>query len=344
MSYKRFEAGDFVVSADSITATLWSGGTPQLTTFFTSSTQEASSAGNYYLNVYQSNPSTDPNSAIQFAIAYGNIYGSGSILYNTSVNGASPSRTVWGQYQNLIYGTSGSTFIFGDYSGSIDFWALPIDRTRYKEKLFLGTSTLRLSGSLGVVSLTDNSQLVSSVQYNQAGRVYQLVSGSNGVVYTGSNDNGYVLNSGSYGLFLPDIATIILNPAAINQTIGVIPTRTSNTDDQNNQELFSAISGSGLTAQNTSASFALNSQETITSDYVFVRARNSEFNYSANPSYITGSTGQVLYDYWVSNPQTYMTTVGLYNDSNELLAVAKLSRPLNKDFTKEALVRVKLDF
>ena len=34
----------------------------------------------------------------------------------------------------------------------------------------------------------------------------------------------------------------------------------------------------------------------------------------------------------------------MYNDTNELLAVAKLSRPLLKDFTKEALVRVKLDF
>jgi hypothetical protein len=39
-----------------------------------------------------------------------------------------------------------------------------------------------------------------------------------------------------------------------------------------------------------------------------------------------------------------MTTVGLYNDTNELLAVAKLSKPLQKDFTKEALIRVKLDF
>ncbi len=39
-----------------------------------------------------------------------------------------------------------------------------------------------------------------------------------------------------------------------------------------------------------------------------------------------------------------VTTVGLYNDANELLAVAKLSRPLVKDFTKEALIRVKLDF
>ena len=33
-----------------------------------------------------------------------------------------------------------------------------------------------------------------------------------------------------------------------------------------------------------------------------------------------------------------------YIDANELLAVAKLSKPLNKDFTKEALIRVKLDF
>ena len=91
-------------------------------------------------------------------------------------------------------------------------------------------------------------------------------------------------------------------------------------------------------------SFALNSEETITSDFVFVRARNSEFNYSENPSYISGSTGEVIYDYFINNPQTYMTSIGLYNDSNELLAVAKLSKPLNKDFTKEALVRVKLDF
>jgi hypothetical protein len=91
-------------------------------------------------------------------------------------------------------------------------------------------------------------------------------------------------------------------------------------------------------------SFTLNSQETITSNYVFVRPRSSEFNYSENPSFISGSTGEVLYSQFINNPQTYITTIGLYNDTNELLAVAKLSRPLLKDFTKEALVRVKLDF
>jgi hypothetical protein len=88
----------------------------------------------------------------------------------------------------------------------------------------------------------------------------------------------------------------------------------------------------------------MNSEETLTSDFVYVRARNSEFNYSENPSFISGSTGEVLYANFINSPTTYMTTVGLYNDNNDLLAVAKLSRPLPKDFTKEALVRIKLDF
>jgi hypothetical protein len=87
----------------------------------------------------------------------------------------------------------------------------------------------------------------------------------------------------------------------------------------------------------------LNSQETISSDYVFVRIKNGEYNYTSNPSFITGS-GDLIYSNFVYSPQTYITTVGMYNNNNELLAVAKLSKPLVKDFTKEALIRVKLDW
>jgi hypothetical protein len=89
--------------------------------------------------------------------------------------------------------------------------------------------------------------------------------------------------------------------------------------------------------------FTLQSEETITSNYVFIRVRNSEYNYSTNPSIITGS-GELRYDVLINTPQAYLTTVGLYNDNNDLLGVAKLSRPLLKDFTKEALIRIKLDY
>lgn len=334
MSFYRLQAEDFVVSSDAITATLWSEGATSLTSFFTSSTQEAGSSGDFYLNIYQLNPATS-SAAIQFAIAYGNQYGSGSQFYNNAVVGVSPTKTTYGQYRNLVLGDENSGFVFGGVSSS-DFWVISVDRTRYKESLFPGSLTLILSGSGGALNLTDNSQISPSVIFNDAGRVYQIVSGAAGTVYTGLNTNGYSANSGSYGWFLPDIGTILLHPAAISSSINVSPSASYNSDGFNYRRLFTAIS--------LGKNFKLNSQETISSDYVFIRTRNADANYSENPSFIAGSTGEVIYDSFVNNPQTFITTVGLYNDNNELLAVAKLSRPLLKDFTKEALVRVKLDF
>ena len=330
MSFKRLDPEDFLVSVDSVTATAWSTNSPTLTTFFTSPV--SSTNDSYYKNVYQT-ASTVSGSAVQFAIAYGNEYGSGSANFNDSVPGVSPTRTVYGQYRNLIYGSETAAFIFGTVTAS-DFWAISVDRARYKEHLLKGTFNITLSGSgIQTLKLTDNSGMVTTDTYLDCGRVYEIISGSNGVAYTGT---GYSPSSGSYGLFLPDIATIILNPLALSQSINLSPSRSFDSDGLNIGRLFTAISGA--------ASFQVNSEETVTSDYVFVRARNSEFNYSENPSFISGSTGDVIFSTFINSPQTYMTTVGFYNDTNDLLAVAKLSKPLTKDFTKEALLRVKLDF
>ena len=346
-TFITLDPADFVVSSDAITATLWSGGNPTLSTFFTSSTQEAGSSGNFYLNVYQT-ASTDANAAIQFAIAYGNNNGSGSQDYNLAVDGYSPTATIFGQWQDLVIGDENTNFTFGTITSS-QFYVLSVDRTRYKEALALGTLSLRISGSSGSITLTDNSAYTTAVTTTSAGvTVYQLITGSQGSKATITSRNtadGYSANSGSYGWFLPQLGAIILNPLALadfatSGGIGLLYSGSSSgsvvPNVSPNRSMFAAISGSG--------NFMLNSQETITSDYVFVRARSSEFNYSENPSYISGSTGEVLYPYFINNPQTYITTIGLYNDSTELLAVAKLSRPLLKNFTKEALVRVKLDF
>jgi hypothetical protein len=342
MSFKRLEADDFLVSSDAISSTCWTNDSPTLTTFFTSSVQENGSSGDYYLNVFDA----ATTQSVQFAIAYGNANGSGSANYNNAVNGLSLTSTIFGQWQDLTIGDENTNFIFGTITSS-EFFALPIERAAYKESLFLGSLTLNLSGSSGSIELTDNSNYVSSVVFGAAGRVFQLITGSAGTLSAGAlNANGYSANSGSYGWLLPDIGTIILNPLAladfaVSGGIGLqysgSATASAAPNVSPNTSLFQAITGSGAT-------FTLNSQETIVSNYVFVRPRSSEFNYSENPSFISGSTGEVLYSNFINNPQVYITTIGLYNDTNELLAVAKLSRPLLKDFTKEALVRVKLDF
>jgi hypothetical protein len=336
MSFKRLEAEDFVVSADAVQSTAWSTGLPTLTEFYTSSVQAAGTSGNYYLSVYQTSSNLS-NTAVQFDIAYGNVKGSGSSYFNDAFPKLTPATSIYGQYRTLVLEDENTNFTYGDGSNTFspdDFWALSIDRARYKEKLYPGTFNLTLVGNGGTLHLTDSSNNENIATFLGSNRVYQVISGSNGSPY---NTTGYVAGSGSYGLFLPDIGTILLNPNAISQSIHVDADESSDlTNGTNQATLYNAI----LSGE----SFQLNSQETITSDYVFVRARNSEFNYSENPSFISGSTGEVIYDQFINNPQVYMTTVGMYNDANELIAVAKLSRPLLKDFTKESLVRVKLDF
>jgi hypothetical protein len=338
MSFKRLDPEDFLVSSDSIINTLWSTDTPTLTTFFTSSIQVGSTAGTYYYSVYQTG-STLSNAAVQFDIAYADQLGSGSVLYNNAVPGVSPTKTIYGQYRSMILEDENSSFIFGKGTNiytTDNFWVINFERARYKQSLFPGSLNLTLSGSgIQTLYLTDDSVDNPVSQFLGSTRVYQLISGSNGTAGT-SATSGYVAGSGSYGLVFPDLGTILLNPYALSQSIEISPSRSNNSDGLNNAKLFNAINGG--------ASFTANSQETLTSDYVFVRARNSEFNYSENPSFISGSTGEVIYDQFINAPQVYLTTIGMYNDSNELVAVAKMSRPLLKDFTKEALVRVKLDF
>ena len=335
MSFKRLDPQDFVVSADSITSTLWSDALPTLTTFFTSSTQPTSVSGDYYLEIYQT-ASDDDTAAVQFDIAYGNKYGSGSIPFNLSsgLEGKSPTSTIYGQYRTMVLGDENADFTFGDFT-SDQFIAVPIERARYKESLFPGSLNLTLSGSEGEVHITDNSKDVASITFVDAGRKFELVSGSYGSAYSGT---GYTPDSGSYGWMLPDIGVLLLNPSAVSHSIGL--DFTSSWDNDANGEVNANTFDNFVLGE----SFEINSQETITSDFVFVRARNAEFNYSENPSYISGSTGEVLYDDFINSPQSYITTVGMYNDNNDLLAVAKLSKPLLKDFTKETLVRVKLDF
>jgi hypothetical protein len=297
---------------------------------------------------------TSSTAQIQFSIAYGDALGSGSALYNDLVPGMSPSRTTYGQYRNLVYADETKKFKFGDSVDRNEIFAINIDRNRYKESLFPGTTKIVLTSAAGhTITLTDDSKDVldsgTTVDYEDCGRVFQLVSGSYGSAITsrpvGAYANGYSV-SGSYGFFLPDIGTIILNARALtlptasggilfnldsaSYAQGTLSTSTNNT------RMFQAFKNGTC--------FQLNSQETVSANYVFVRVKNGDYNYSNNPSFLSGSSGQLIYPSLVNSPQTFPTTVGMYNNNGDLLAVAKMSKPMLKDFTHEALIRVKLDW
>lgn len=349
MSFTRLDPADFVVSSDSITAPAWSNSVTTLNSFYTASgTSNGSISGSYYVDVYNQDPASS-TSAVQFSLSYGNKAGSGSLPLNSLIPGNTPTRITFGQFRNLIYGDAESSVNFGALNTNAnDLIAIQIDRNRYKESLFPGTFNLYISGSDGLIKLTDNSNQVTTITYVDGGRLFDIISGSNGLATTATAPTnapakGYTA-SGSYGFYLPDMGLIVLNPAALalsaaNGGVGLSINSSAATTAAmyaNNEAMFQMV--------NKGAYFALNSQETVSSNYAFIRVRSQDYNYTTNPSMISGSTGELIYSNFINSPQTFPTSVGLYNDNNELLAVAKMSKPLVKDFTKEALIRVKLDW
>jgi hypothetical protein len=340
MSFVRYNPEDSVVSVETVVRPMWSGNTNILTTFYTSTVITSS----YYLNVYAEAPGglLSTSASVQFAVQYGNKYGSGSAYINSSVtaqlpdsSSVTPTRVVYGQYRTLLLGTESGSFQFGNDNPN-GIYIINIARNRYKEHTQPGSMTLKLTNAGSTVILTDNSQIISTTNYTTNGLLYYtLISGSNGTAYTAA------ANASIYGYLFPDNDIMILNPTALSKSaanggIGFNPTvATPGTDNDVDRAFYNTIS--------TGSYFALQSAENVAAHYFFTRVKNQDFNYTTNPS-IIDNNGNLIYSTLINNPQTFITTVGLYNDQNELLAVAKLSRPLVKDFTKEALIKVKLDY
>ena len=333
MSFSRYNTEDSVISSETVVRGLFTGDSNAL-----SSTQmyTASTYTEYYLDVYNKT-FTDSDASVQYSIQYGNLDGSGSATINTLAPGYTPSRVVYGQYRNLVYGTETTNFSFDNGTTTAkDIFVINVARTRYKESLLPGSFNLTLGSGSAKIRLTDDSGTTNLTRFIGENKVYYIISGSNGNAYTAAASASY------YGMVLPDLNLIVLNATAssnvdLRNFITPIVQTTGSATNQHLKLYQSMITGS------TAFPFNLQSSETISSRYFFTRIKNSEFNYTSNPS-IIDANGNLLYTTLINNPQTYITTVGMYNDNNELLAVAKLSKPLTKDFTKEALIRIKLDY
>jgi len=338
MSFQRFNRADDIVENQrtTITSGLWTGGGTQLTTFFT-----ASAAGEQtgsYLNIYNANPATDSAAEVQFSLGYAHYQGSGSAGNSTkSTLGRRQSKALYGQFRNLLLppNTDKFTFTNGSTVSKDDFYFISFNRARMREKVNPGNWELSLDGGGDKVTLIDDSSTTSGVTVDQGGRVFNVVAGtiSGGVTTAAASETG----DGAYGLFYPDLGVILLNAQKLDDDVADISTtRSTDTFDNNPQELFNSLV--------QGASFRARREEEISSTNFFCRINNKKFNFSSNPTFATASDGSLTQPTFFKDPQTFVTQVGLYNDDNELLAVAKLSKPLLNSYAREAIIKVKLDF
>mgnify|MGYP001352243357 FL=1 len=376
MGFVTFDQDNDIVTEGEVklTSGIWSEGAGSLTSFFTSSVQ-SSSNGQYFLQVYNKVVS-DTTSAPQFAIMYGHKGGSGS-LGKPGVVGRRESATVYGQMLNLTQPPETELFTFGNGTTNIGqhIYAISFDRARSREKVDPGNWELQLAGgainSSGEkrIKLIDDSS-TNTDHYNGAGiSEFNIVSGSiqggSTTINTAAASEG--ASSGSFGKFYPDLGLIILNATRLTKTDlgskdagpgrsplfefsrGPELAGTGNTTYTGSNVLYSPTSHSlhkMYHAISSGSLFQARREEEVTSTHYFCRAVNSKFNKSNNPTYSVTENGESkpLAVFRDGKEKTYITTVGLYDDSNDLLAVAKLSQPILKSKSREALIKVKLDF
>ena len=347
-------AEDTITTQITVTNGFFDGGVgtldgSNLTTSSLSATQKS-----YYYNLQY-------NSKDHFSITYGHKGGSGSAEESATVEGT--TQAIYKQFFNFvepnaenIRDDAGWSMIDGtDGTNAVtqqDVYILTAERLQMKDRLNPGTWTVTLSGSTtaGVgdsLSLTDDSKTVNAESVPFGPR-HNIVSGSAGTVHTAHTTK-------TYGFFYPDAGLMVFSANALSSSLpgddGFIqsgsshPTALGGTGLASDTRVAEAVDNAHkLTQAIQLGSTTLRSEEQQYIYDYFCRAKATEFNLSQNLTFWSGSTYAIRHSDMVSNPQTFISEVGLYDNQNSLMAVGRLSSPINKNFSSEAIVKVRLTY
>jgi len=227
------------------------------------------------------------------------------------------------------------------------------------------------SGSAGYYNLIlgQYDETTGAASYNDYSTLATGLLNATGTTnYTGAKSVAQYHPTTGIGLVFPKAGIVILNPQFLNSitsTSAKIPIPSTGTGGNartnapavgtylNNQLYKEAVYNM---IRSSSDKMRVRRSEFVPSRHYFVRIKNRDFNYSNNPTFtystattdpITGEIrqrGDIKQSDFLTDPKVYPTSVGLYNSNNELVAVAKLSRPAQKTFSNELLIKVRLDF
>lgn len=366
-TYTNFNPEEDILAnnVETVTKGLFSGNTGSLFNFHTQSSATAIQ-NTYYRQIYNG-VSSAVTSVPQFSIAFGDYNGSGSADLTGNLNNDTPSRAIYKQYAQILLQPLDKKFTING-TDTDRIYVLNFNRARFREKIDPGNLEINLAHLSGsefingngsnathtgsnvqlangisspVLRLIDDSSTAGAA-IGESGRVYNIVSGT--------IDEGTIIHNSSaphyYGLLYPEAGIVVLDANRLDLSASFGTVTGSGVQGDNAMKMFLSLSGSATVTAPSGDNYGLQarSSEQVKSTYYFVRIKNGDYNYSNNPSYVTGSNGDLAFTTFINNPQTYITSVGMYNDRRELLAVAKMSQPILKSFTREVLIKVKLDF
>ena len=270
---------------------------------------------------------------------------------------------IYNQFAQVLLGYTGSTNTVEIFESDLDYgdndrqmkevFFLNFSRLLSKDQIKPGTFSLSFgTGSWaspfsgggtgpGYKTLQDLSASVTKGTKSTPGGEY-------GVLYSGSNADSRC------GLIFYEAGIAVISGNVFNgPAFGTTPSASADFNHYDNggwitqtwpQAMVTAsISGNCDAIRHRLYSLSYNNTTEINSTIYFCRVPHNKYNYSSNPTYTTNSKINVK-NVASDQPRAYITTVGLYNSANELMAVAKLSEPLLKDPTNEITLRVRLDY
>lgn len=312
------------------------------------------------------------------------VFSDPNILTNTDVPEAyripvlnNETKVIYSQYKNMLLQPGDELFTFATASGYIDgksIFVINFAADKMKDQIDPGQLQINFAykdsnNENKVLSLIDDSKFTETKQ-----SVYNLIRGKilDGVPVAEISDGSESFEYEGLGLFYPKNGVIILNAEKLNDICKIITVPIDSTitnfreyyttaryecEDAPENGCFyrewtikliqNMIDEGNL--EDISQRMYVRKSEFVPSTTYFIRVKNQEYNYSNNPTFVSdGSDGQIrgtiIYPELIDNPRTYVTTVGLYDDNNELLAVGKLSYPCMKSFDTELLLKCKIDF
>jgi hypothetical protein len=283
-----------------------------------------------------------------FDLSFG--YTSGSGLRSSSYTDSAKKLQVYNQMAQVLVGfDTNRTVRPFDEDGQLgggpkhrNVLFINFARLLVKDEIKKGSFTLQYFASGTYAS----SSGLTTIQDTNAQNDYRVNSpaGEYAVLYNSSTPVGLIY-------YQAGVAVLSVATSSVSATVSGSTTQLfSSTAGMNSagNTINQLITGSNITAisdafRHRLYNVSFNNTTELNSTIYFCRANSGDFNYSSNPTYLSGSR-IVVKQATTDEPTSYITTVGLYSTDNELLAVAKLSEPIKKTPSTELTLRVRLDY
>lgn len=333
------------------TKELWCRGTSSLQNHFRDVTSSLDDV-DFIMDVWDN----DPNNACKcynYRILYGDYEGKGAVDLG-GLDSETMTKAIYSMYAKVLLPHQQTKFVI-DGNEEDYIYVIDVRRNRYGTAMDPGNWELNLgrisssivpghttSGSISFISWASTGSFIdgsiNSGSVHLTNKVYQILQGTleDGITTTGS----------IIGEFYPNHGTMVLAGSKMDSLFNFNTNRNVQKHGLNTLRLFTSISGASAPNTYTDSSgdpvgFKGRKLNINHSKYVFVRVKNQLFNFSNNPTFVTGSTGEII-ESFKGLEKAWITTVGLYNPQKELLAVAKLPKPYLKSSTEEALFTIKV--